>query len=113
MSDLFASLLALVDDISTLIPEQKYIDIMNAVNEIYHSQPIIRSPVWSVDDLSLVRSSRDNFRAKYKRERRRVNCLRKAYNDARDELEEEIATLAETNRRLRAQVNLHNLPASI
>jgi len=113
MSELFASLLALVEDISALIPEQKYIEIMNAVNEIYHSQPIMRSAVWSADDLSLVRSSRDNFRSKYKRERRRVTCLRKAYNDTRDELEEEIATLTETNRWLRAQVTFYNLPASI
>lgn len=108
MEEHFAGLLTLIEDISHLIQEQKYIEIMNNVATIYNLKTnydfgFTSYNLRSNNDLVALRHSRDNYKSKYNRERRRVIALRRLFNSTRDELEEEIATLAESNRLLQAR----------
>lgn len=97
---IFSHLVEQIDSISQSIPDNTYIEIMNALGAIWHQ-------VGSLDpnnNVEMLRLSRDRFRQKYKRERARHRCYANNMNVHIDNLEEEIATLQESNRLLRDRI---------
>lgn len=92
----------MVDDIATLVPDSKYMELMSLLQDIYNKPTRTMAVVHPMTqaEIECIRRSRDNFKYKFKKERRRLNDLKELHNDIVDELREEVATLSEQNRRL-------------
>jgi len=104
LSDILNELMRVVDEISTLVPDAKYMELMNLLYELYRMPPLCGTA--DSVEMESVRRSRANFKYRFKKERRRLNALKSLHNDMVDALREELATLSERNRFLQSKFNI-------